>query len=125
MAKRKSKHIKTIEVTRWDRFQSRDKEVSPFQRFHHWIAKQFGGPLENHRINVSATCVSLWDQKKLERYTLAWMKRFHRIPARKASYEYGMLNLAVGPVVDCDLKPGVVEVDTRELFTKKMSPESI
>lgn len=104
------------------KFASKSENVSPFEKFHKWVAKEFGGCPEGKLIDVSASWLHPEDSEKLKGQVVTWMRKCFGYTKGYAERQMGWHSLGVGPATFMNPNdkppgnPGMVYVRADALF---------
>lgn len=100
---------KTIKLPKdWKKkFNSKSKILSPYEKFYKWIIKEVTNDWlimlydkNNITVNVTCVCVVTSVANQLEKLTLSWLRKVHKIPLYRAREEMHWINFNIGP---CEL----------------------
>lgn len=118
-----SKGFTRIKLPSFEMFKSTRQDVSPYERFHYWVAAQVGGKVKDKKINVSASWLHPEDMIRLDGRARSWIRRtykhhsegwqtqalsFHRLDVSPANWNKKDVPEGV--------EPGYVYVNKKDLY---------
>jgi hypothetical protein len=72
------------------------KKNSPYEKFHLWVASNFG-ELGSNKIDVSSSWISSNDYEKLRNLTEEWLVKSLNVPKKSVKKELAYISLAYAP----------------------------
>jgi hypothetical protein len=95
--KLKNESYTQIKLPSFSKFKG-TKKNSPYEKFHLWVASNFG-ELGSNKIDVSSSWLSHIDYEKLRNLTEEWLVKSLNVPKKSVKKELAYISLAYAPAV--------------------------